>query len=238
MRKFPFQIFSSTTHAPMSGQASNITVMLSKDGTTPVLATNPVTEVGTSYYTIQLTDSELNCTDFVEIDITCPGADKRQFAFMEYGNGVTAKGVWEYGTRSLTQYQASDIAPSPAGSVYCTRGDVERRWGINNVKIWADIENDGDAAKIATQISWAILSASSRINDDLSTSGYSLPFDPLPNVVRRYAAVLAGIELYNTRAINISAESVNPGVKGALENYNNWISSILSNMPIEGAVRH
>lgn len=148
---------------------------------------------------------------------------------------ITAQDVWEYGFRSLTEY-GPDISPDePVGAVYCTPSDVERRWGINNVRQWADLENDGDEAKIQTQIDWAILAASERINSDLAASVYLLPFNPVPYAVRRFAATLAGVELFNTRAVNISREQSNGEIRTALADYSNWITSVLSNVPIVGA---
>lgn len=148
---------------------------------------------------------------------------------------ITAQDVWEYGSRTLTQY-GPDISPDePVGAVYCTPSDVERRWGINNVRQWADLENDGDNAKIQTQIDWAILAASERINSDLAASIYLLPFNPVPYAVRRFAATLAGVELYNTRAVNISRDQSNAEIRTALADYSNWITSVLSNVPIVGA---
>lgn len=148
---------------------------------------------------------------------------------------ITAQDVWEYGSRTLTQY-GPDISPDePVGAVYCTPSDVERRWGINNVRQWADLENDGDNAKIQTQIDWAILAASERINSDLAASVYLLPFNPVPYAVRRFAATLAGVELYNTRAVNISRDQSNAEIRTALADYSNWITSVLSNVPIVGA---
>ena len=148
---------------------------------------------------------------------------------------ITAQEIWEYGSRTLTQY-GPDISPDePVGAVYCTPSDVERRWGINNVRQWADLENDGDNAKIQTQIDWAILAASERINSDLAASIYLLPFNPVPYAVRRFAATLAGVELYNTRAVNISRDQSNAEIRTALADYSNWITSVLSNVPIVGA---
>lgn len=148
---------------------------------------------------------------------------------------ITAQEIWEYGSRTLTQY-GPDISPDePVGAVYCTPSDVERRWGINNVRQWADLENDGDNAKIQTQIDWAILAASERINSDLAASVYLLPFNPVPYAVRRFAATLAGVELYNTRAVNISRDQSNAEIRTALADYSNWITSVLSNVPIVGA---
>lgn len=153
--------------------------------------------------------------------------DDLNFDISSENREAIAKDVWEYTPRCLT------FEPNP--SVYCSRSDIERRWGVNNVRQWADLENDNNAARIQMQIDWAILAASERINSDLAASVYKLPFDPVPYAVRRFAATLAGVELFNTRAVNISREQSNGEIRTALADYSNWITSVLSNVPIVGA---
>ena len=116
---------------------------------------------------------------------------------------------------------------------YCLRADVERRWGVENVRQWADLENDEDAAKILAQITWAIAQATSRIENDLSSSVYVLPFDPVPTEVRKYAAVLAGVELFGCRSMAATNDS--PTTQHAENEYQTWLTAVLSGIPIAGA---
>lgn len=153
------------------------------------------------------------------------------------GSSIDAQAVWEYGERTLTMYNPGTIDPEVEGSVYCTRQDVERRWGIKNVKIWADIDSDEDNAKIQTQISWAIQTASDRIDADMATLDYTVPFSPIPAIVRQQTAALAGAILFNTRAVNISAEQTNPQVKAAETEYANWVTCVYSGVPIIGGIK-
>ena len=143
-----------------------------------------------------------------------------------------SESVWGYGNRTLTGH--SPTTPEEVqGSAYCNRQDVERRWGIANVHQWADLENDNDSAKVQTQIDWAILSATSRIENDLASSLYVLPFSPVPVEVRKHAAGLAGVELFNCRSM--AATNSNPVVERAETEYQNWLTAVLSGISISGA---
>lgn len=98
---FPFTLQSSSTFEPLHGQASHITVTLSIDGGTFATATNAVAEVGDTYYTIELTTSELTCTNFVVINIDCTGAISRQYIYKL--PEVTPSSIWSYsGARTVT----------------------------------------------------------------------------------------------------------------------------------------
>lgn len=142
--------------------------------------------------------------------------------------------VWTAETRTLTGY--TPIMPDDvSGSCYCTRQDVERRWGIVNVHVWADLDNDNDEKKIQAQIDWAILSATSRIESDFASYIYKIPFNPVPLEVRRHAAALAGVELFNCRAMAATNDS--PTIQRADNEYFEWKTKILSGVEIVGAER-
>lgn len=140
-----------------------------------------------------------------------------------------AERVWKYENRMLTTQE--DIP----GSVYCTRTDVERRWGIQNVSYWANTDNSQEdkESRINTQISWAIETASRRIDSDLSSSMYVTPFSPVPSDVRKYCAVLAGIELYSSRRMQETEDS--NLINSAMSDYHSWIAMILNGGIIAGA---
>lgn len=121
--------------------------------------------------------------------------------------------------------------------MYCTRTDVERRWGAVNVSKWADLDNDQNAGKIQAQIDWAIQTVEDRLDFDLASSGYYIPFAPVPSIVVCTAAALVGALLYNARAINLSVDQINPNIKGVEEAYQNWLTSVYSGTPITGARR-
>ncbi len=145
-----------------------------------------------------------------------------------------AEAVWTADNRTLTGY--TPIAPDDiSGSSYCTRDDVERRWGVMNVRIWANIDNDDDELKIRAQIDWAILSATSRIESDFASYIYKLPFNPVPLEVRRHAAALAGVELFHCRAMAATNDS--PTIQRAENEYFEWKTKIFSGIEIVGAER-
>lgn len=145
-----------------------------------------------------------------------------------------AEAVWTADNRTLTGY--TPIAPDDiSGSSYCTRSDVERRWGVVNVSMWADLDNDRDESKIQAQIDWAILSATSRIESDFASYVYKLPFTPVPLEVRRHAAALAGVELFNCRAMAATNDS--PTIQRAENEYFEWKTKIFSGVEIVGAER-
>lgn len=88
-------------------------------------------------------------------------------------------------------------------STYCTRSDIEDRFGVNNVADWADLDNDEDATKIANRITRSITWASAEIDDHAAVSNYTIPLadsgGSTPTTVEHLAAVLAGIWLYEAR---------------------------------------
>jgi phage gp36-like protein len=117
---------------------------------------------------------------------------------------------------------------------YCTRSEVEKRWGTRNVAKWADLDNDQNAATIQAQIEWAIDAASRRIDMDLSGAGYVTPLENV-GLVNYHAAALAGAILYNARAVNISVEQISPQAKNAEAEYTNWVNCVYSGVPLVGA---
>lgn len=148
-------------------------------------------------------------------------------------DGATlAEEVWSYGNRTLTGYTPS-TPEEVVGSVYCIRSDMERRWGIKNITYWADLESDNDAAKIQTQIDWAIQTASRKIDTDLSSSMYSVPFSTVPPDVRKHCAILAGIELYSSRRMQETED--NNLINTAMAEYQNWVAYVLGGGIIAGA---
>lgn len=90
-----------------------------------------------------------------------------------------------------------------ADSRYCDRADIEDRWGIDNPKKWADLDDDQDATKIAARIERAIEAASDEIDDELRGGPYLVPIrndgQQIPRTIRRLAAQMAGIWLYENR---------------------------------------
>lgn len=117
---------------------------------------------------------------------------------------------------------------------YCTKMDIQRRWGTTNVNTWADLENTESANAIATQIDWAIDAATTRINADLAASIYVVPFASTPPMVRLFAASLAGCILFKSRTMAATEDSAT--ISKAEEEYQAWLTAVYSGVNIDGAV--
>lgn len=96
-------------------------------------------------------------------------------------------------------------------STYTTRTYLERMFGIANITDWADLENDGDTAKITAVVDDAIERASEWIDTRLREGPYTVPFsdDPgQPAFIREIATRLAGCNLYENRGVqDVAGES-------------------------------
>lgn len=224
-----FQAFLNGTHA---AGLTGISVLISKDGGEFAPASGAVSEVGHGWYKIPLTGEEMNAEVVVleisHAEATIPGV----VLMTDTSPTITAAAVWENESRTLTGFTPSrseDLTPN----VYCTRFDVERRWGGVNVQKWADIDSDRNPDKITAQINWAIEYASSRIDADFASYIYKLPFNPIPSEVRKHAAALAGVELFHSRSMAATNDS--PTIQRAENEYTEWKTMIFSGVEIPGA---
>ncbi len=88
-------------------------------------------------------------------------------------------------------------------STYCSRSDIERRFGTTNVATWGDLDNDENAGTISANITQAIAVASDKIDDAMRTSHYlislSTPGGSTPTAIVNIAATLAGVWLRTPR---------------------------------------
>jgi phage gp36-like protein len=107
-----------------------------------------------------------------------------------------------------------------ADSRYCGRSDIEDRFGVTNVSKWADLDDDEDATKIANRIDRAIEAASDDIDDYLRGGPYRIPLEDanglVPRPVRRIAAILAGVWLYEARG-TVDYDATNEKVAHGLQ---------------------
>lgn len=91
---------------------------------------------------------------------------------------------------------------------YATKSDLEQRLGIKNVAQWADLDNDGDTAKINARITKALSYASDLIDDRFSGTQYLVPLEEavqgegVGSRVIDWTCRLAGSWLYNLRAVD------------------------------------
>lgn len=85
---------------------------------------------------------------------------------------------------------------------YSIRVNVEQIFGAENVKKWADADNDFDTVKIAARIDANILKSDDQINSRLRNGPYKIPFiTPFDGLVVDVSARLAGVLTYELRGI-------------------------------------
>jgi phage gp36-like protein len=86
---------------------------------------------------------------------------------------------------------------------YSARADIEARFGVSNVSVWADLDNDEDATKITNRIAAAIAWADAYIEGIMRGSHFRIPIVTLaggtPTIVTDLSAKLAGLWLYEAR---------------------------------------
>ena len=90
--------------------------------------------------------------------------------------------------------------------VYCTREDIEAAYGADNVKQWADLDNKTVENDIAARIDAAIAAVTEDITSRFRGSIYQVPLTTdgngtVPALVVTYAALLAGVWLYESRGV-------------------------------------
>ncbi|MEM7227252.1 MAG: phage protein Gp36 family protein [Planctomycetota bacterium] len=86
---------------------------------------------------------------------------------------------------------------------YITRSDIEVEFGVNNVAIWSNLDND-DAQVNDDRVDASIAYAEQQVDDLFRDGRYAIPLRGTAgdlNQVKRWAAVLAGHWLVNRRAV-------------------------------------
>lgn len=83
---------------------------------------------------------------------------------------------------------------------YIVRADIEDIFEQENVKKWADLNNDGVDTFITARIASALTYGEDTVNDLLRGGVYTIPFvEPVVFTITEITAVLAGIWLYESR---------------------------------------
>lgn len=80
---------------------------------------------------------------------------------------------------------------------YITKADIENVFGKDNVAQWSNLDGevDADVARINTAIAVAEEDVENRFRD----GRYTLPFNPVSEVVKKWCATLAGLWLFSNR---------------------------------------
>ena len=99
---------------------------------------------------------------------------------------------------------ATPLPSSPVSGRYAAQSDVESQFGVNNVRVWSQLDNTLTTAD-ETRIQQALDFADARIISTFAGFGnYVTPLSPLGTdaaLVTRWAAVLAGAWLYQSRGL-------------------------------------
>lgn len=116
---------------------------------------------------------------------------------------------------------------------YCAQADIEAIWGVNNVSStthgsWADMDNDGNATKIAARIAQAVAHADEIVNSRMRSTPYKLDLTTAagatPVLITHVAAVLAGLWLYEARG---KTDVGDAGIEHAQAFWKKWAYGVL-----------
>jgi len=99
---------------------------------------------------------------------------------------------------------ATPISAGSASGRYAVQGDVESQFGIDNVRVWSQLDNSQTTADVS-RIQQALDFADGRIISTFANFGnYVTPLAPIGTdaaLVTRWAAVIAGAWLYQSRGL-------------------------------------
>lgn len=85
---------------------------------------------------------------------------------------------------------------------YIVRADIEAIFGVSNIDVWADLNNNDNAGEITARITAAITRAEAMVDDRLRGGPYTVPFTgTIPETIKDVTARLAGVWLYESRRI-------------------------------------
>jgi len=83
---------------------------------------------------------------------------------------------------------------------YIDRADIEGRFGIENVRLWADVDNDQNPTNVAARIALSITVAQAEVDDRLRGGPIAVPLaEPPPIMIVNVCASLAAVWLYENR---------------------------------------
>lgn len=92
---------------------------------------------------------------------------------------------------------------------YITQSDIEAEFGVTNVAIWSNLDNESEEAD-ASRINAAIAKAEARVESFFRGGKYLVPFAFLNEsgsvIVKEWCAKLAGIWLYEGRGTYANGE--------------------------------
>lgn len=99
---------------------------------------------------------------------------------------------------------ATPISAGSAAGLYAAQSDVESQFGIDNVRVWSQLDNSQTIADVS-RIQLALDFADGKIISTFANFGnYVTPLAPIGTdaaLVTRWAAVIAGAWLYQSRGL-------------------------------------
>jgi phage gp36-like protein len=123
---------------------------------------------------------------------------------------------------------ATPISPSSVSGQYAAQSDIESQFGVNNVRVWSQLDNSVTTAD-ESRIQQALNFADARIISTFAGFGnYVSPLAPLGTdvmLVTRWAAVLAGAWLYQSRGLRDD-----PGAPGQKDHISLLLSDVVAQM--------
>lgn len=111
---------------------------------------------------------------------------------------------------------------------YALRQDLVHHFGETNIVQWANIDNDDNVDTIRDRINWSLEIAEAFVNARLILSRYPAPFDYAPRIITFQTGLLAGITLYDGRAIASTESSQRDKVLRHRKAYNSTMKQILN----------
>ncbi len=103
-----------------------------------------------------------------------------------------------------------------ASGHYADQADMEAKFGAINVQIWSNKDNDtADTDTIAVQR--ALDLADEKLNSFFRDGPYAVPLTPITDMIRDWAVVMAGYELYFARGMRDKKDTVGNLLKELLE---------------------
>jgi phage gp36-like protein len=99
---------------------------------------------------------------------------------------------------------ATPISSGSASGRYAAQSDIESQFGIDNVRVWSQLDNSQTTADVS-RIQQALNFADGKIISAFANFGnYVTPLVPIGTdavIVTRWAAVIAGAWLYQSRGL-------------------------------------
>ncbi len=88
---------------------------------------------------------------------------------------------------------------------YCTRSDIEQRFGADSVADFADLDEQTNTTTMTSRINYAIDVAEAEVDSIMRCSPYAVPIVGIdtttPVLLTHICATLAGVYLYTARGV-------------------------------------